>query len=177
MTRAGSLSLLLPVLVLGLPHPDGPPPAHTGGFGEPTCTDCHADFEVNEGPGGLVLTGFPERISPGAVYDLKVFLRHEGMARAGFQLSARTPDGAQAGRLAPVSDRTATATEDGIEYAGHTEAGSFAAGDSAAWTVRWTAPDSIAGDLVVHVTANAANGDDSPFEDWVYAGAWTLGIH
>jgi len=33
--------------------PDGPPPAHTGGFGEPTCRACHFDGDLNAEGGGL----------------------------------------------------------------------------------------------------------------------------
>jgi len=169
--RASSAAL---VLLLAFAYPDGPPPAFTGGFGEPTCTACHDDFALGAGPGSLTVSGLPGQVSPGTVYELQVFLRHEGMARAGFELSARFPDGTQAGRLAPSDDGTRLVAGNGVQYVGHSDAGSFVPGDSIRWSILWTAPDSLLGDVLIHAAANAANGDDSPFEDWIYAGAWTV---
>ena len=58
----------------------------------------------------------------------------------------------------------------GIQYAGHTGLGTPAApADSAAWTLHWTAPPAGAGRVTVSAAANAADGDNSPFGDHVYA--------
>lgn len=173
MLRTCSLAMLLAGFLPGPGYPDGPPPAHTGGFGEPTCTDCHDDFDANSGTGDLVISGFPDRVSPRVVYEIKVFLRQEGMARAGFQLSVRTGKGDQAGRFSHPTPRSATSSADGIDYAGHTDAGSRVEGDSTEWSVRWIAPDSLSSDIVLHVAANAGNGDDSPLGDRIYAGSWS----
>ena len=162
------------VFLLASAYPDGPPPAHTGGFGEPTCTACHDDYDLDEGPGSLSVHGLPARLEPGTVYELQVFLRHEGMNRAGFELSSRFTDGTQAGRLAPFDEGTQLVTANGVEYVGHSDAGSHVRGDSIGWAVRWTTPESLHSEILIHAAANAANGDDSPFEDWVYAGAWTV---
>lgn len=175
--RACSLALLVPFLVLAGRFSDGPPEGHTGGFGEPTCADCHMDYEVDSGPGSLSLEGLPERVRPGATYELRVVLRHAGMERGGFQIAARTAGGLQAGALEPVSDRTAPSEWDGVTYVSQTEAGSFAGGDSLAWTIRWTATDSADGAVLFHAAANAANGDDSPFEDYIYTSAWTTATY
>lgn len=152
------------------PHPDAPPPAHTGGFGEPTCHECHFQRDVNAGTGTLVLGDLPAYVDVGSTHRLTVTLTHPGQARAGFMLSARTVDGAQAGTLDAV-DATTTVTRAGdVAYLHHTLAGTAVAGDTAAWTFEWTANDLSAGDSVVfHLVGNAANDDESALGDYVYA--------
>ena len=76
-------------------EPQDPPPAHTGGFGEPTCQECHFDAGLNEGPGTLQVSGLPDRVLPDTTYSVVVRLAQPGMQRAGFMLSTRTPDGTQ----------------------------------------------------------------------------------
>ncbi|HYT84625.1 MAG TPA: choice-of-anchor V domain-containing protein [Gemmatimonadales bacterium] len=164
---------------------EGPPPAHTGGFGEPTCRQCHSDAGLNEPGGRLAITGFPPGYQPGRTYELAVSLERAGMLRAGFQLAARFAAGAgggagtQAGALAPADGRTAVVFDSGtgISYIEHTLAGTALAprsggeGGAARWTFRWTAPADPGGAVVMHLTANAANDDDSPLGDFIYATA------
>lgn len=154
------------------PHPDTPPPAHTGGFGEKTCQACHFDGPVSPGD-DFVSIGVPEAWQPGKAYALTVRFSSPGMLRAGFELSVRHPDGRQAGALAETDDRVQTSELGGVLYASQSEAGSFARADTARWTVAWTAP--LAGDsLRLHLAANAGNGDNSPLGDNVYVLAQTL---
>jgi hypothetical protein len=93
------------------------------------------------------------------------------MKLAGFQLAARFKDGAQAGTLTPgtgESERVGVETQSGIQYAGQKNAGtSLASGDSAQWTVVWTAPNT-GGPVIFAVSANAANGNESADGDFVY---------
>lgn len=67
----------------------------------------------------------------------------------------------------------------GVQYAQHTRLGTEpTSGDTAAWSVRWRAPGgergdtSITGDscghALVHLAANAADGDDSEFGDRIH---------
>lgn len=152
-------------------YPHGAPPGVTGGFGEPTCMQCHFDGTLDGGGGSLSVEGLPERYTPGGTYRLVVRLRQGALGAAGFQLAARGEDGVQAGRLAPVDGRTQVEVGPrGVQYAGHTEAGSAPGSPgTAAWTLAWTAPARGAGSVRVHVSANAADGDDSPLGDHVYA--------
>jgi hypothetical protein len=164
---------------------EGPPPAHTGGFGEPTCRQCHSDAGLNDPGGRLALAGVPSAYQPGRTYELAVSLERAGMLRAGFQLAARFAAGAgggaggeagrQAGALAPADDRTAVVFDSGtgISYIEHTLVGTALASGTAAarWTFRWTAPAAPGGAVVMHLTANAANDDDSPLGDFIYATA------
>ena len=165
-------------------YADGPPLAHTGGFGEPTCLRCHAD-SPGDSAARLTLDGAPANCAPARTYPLTLRLVRAGMARAGFQMSARftegTGAGRQAGAFSPLDDRvqvvaglTATPAGDSarVEYAQHSVAGTgLVAPDSAAWTLEWTAPERV-GAVALHVAANAANYDDSEFGDHIAVGAF-----
>src|SRR5919106_6886502 len=106
-------SACVAAILLAMPgarfYRDGPPLAHTGGFGEPTCRACHADNHLNDPAGSLSITGVPAVYAPGDTHRVTIFLRRAGMRRAGFQLSARFSDGRQAGALRVV-DSMATIT-------------------------------------------------------------------
>lgn len=161
--------------VHGRAYPFGAPPGTTGGFGEPTCQMCHLGAELNDPAGALTVEGLPERYTPGQAYRLIVRLRRPQMASAGFQLSARTAAGAQAGTFAVPAGAAAVKvqTAAGIHYIGHTEPGSrLAAPGAAEWPVVWTAPAS--GPVTFHISANAADDDRSPLGDYVYALERTL---
>ena len=151
----------------GRRFPDGAPPGTTGGFGEPTCMLCHLGAEPNDPAGSLAIEGLPERYAPGQAYRLVVRLRRADLAAAGFQLSARTAAGAQAGALAAVDSSTEIQTHPatGLQYAGHSRAGSRPG--AAEWAVTWTAPRS-AGPVTFNAAANAGNADASPLGDYVY---------
>lgn len=168
LVTAGACALLLGAVYL-----DGPPPAHSGGFGEPTCGQCHFDNPLDAPGGMLALDGIPEAVTPGEVYPLTITLARPEMQRAGFQLSVRYGGGAsagsQAGTLLATDERVAVDRAQGIEYIRHTEAGTaLSAPDTVRWRFQWQAPDSAAGAIVFHTAANAANGDESALGDHVY---------
>lgn len=162
---------------------DGPPPGHTGGFGEPSCHRCHFDRPVDPPGGRMEVAGLPGRFEPGRPYRFEVRVSGQEVGRAGFQLSARCAAGPrrgeQAGSLEAVSGRVEVvegAGEEyrgaaGVAYAGHTMTGTEPkGGDSVSWTVRWVAPEDPNGcsEVALHAAGNAANGDDSEFGDRIY---------
>jgi hypothetical protein len=153
-------------------HPDRPPVAHTGGFGEPTCHACHFDAPPGSGPGGLTATGVPRQLRPGARYAIQLQLVQQHLKAAGFQLSARYEDGTQAGVFTVVPDeheRVAVTPLDGTLYAHHLLDGtSLTAPDTARWTIVWQAPPHAPGTVTFHAAAVAADGDLSPLGDFVY---------
>ena len=148
-----------------------PQPAHTGGFGEPLCTACHFQAAANSGGGTLHLDGLPAEYIPGAAYPVTITIAQHGLRAGGFQMSARFEDGTQAGLLtaAPSDvDRVDVTTQADVQYIHHVYAGSRASvPDTARWHVVWTAP--AAGAVVFHVAANAADDDESPLGDMIYA--------
>lgn len=158
------------VPALAAAYLDGPPPGHTGGFGEPTCRACHVEGPADGAAPSLALLGAPERWEPGATYPLEVVLSRPGLEAGGFQLAARFTGGAdggrQAGGLAPVGARVAVIDSAGILYAEHARGGTRAGRpDTVRWRVAWTAPVGASGAVAFHVAANAANDDDSEFGD------------
>ncbi len=161
------------------PHLTGPPPGHTGGFGEPTCAVCHEGSDINAFGGSVVLEGLPTRYSPGAKYVLTVVLAAEETEAAGFQLAVRFSAGAGWGRSAgvfsPIDLRVAVSYgESGQPYAHHTETGSTVATDTgSSWSVEWTAPEK-GGPVAFHVAANSGNGDNSPLSDLVFVSQMIL---
>lgn len=168
-------SLFVATTVSPAAYIDGPPPAHTGGFGEPTCHACHFDGPVDDPAGGLALEDVPVAYEPGRGYLIRVVLTRPEMARGGFEMAARFAEGeragAAAGSLRGVDARVEVTRVDssGVAYAHHTEAGSALANPGTAeWTVEWTAPDAVAGPVIFHVAANAANDDLSAFGDHIY---------
>jgi len=159
----------------GLVHPDAPPPGHTGGFGEPTCQICHAEYPLDAAGIRVALMGVPQAAEGGSVHRVAVLVRAEGTVTAGFQLSTRGPDGRQAGRLRAV-DETVTVTRGEtpagiVEFAHQTERGTGDVDRSETmWTVEWVAPGEAV-DVTWSVSGNSGNGDNSPFGDLVGAGS------
>jgi hypothetical protein len=151
----------------------GPPIAHTGGFGEPTCHQCHFDSELTSANDALRIDGVPAVYEEGRTYRLRVSLADSAMKRAGFQLSARFEDGKQAGMLSPCDTLllqvlVSPATQ--VAYLEHRAAGTTAR-NSASWDFDWTAP-THKGTVVFHVAANAANDDASEFGDHIYSASF-----
>ena len=149
------------------PYDARPPLARTGGFGEPTCGECH--FGGPARPTGTVsLGGVPERYRPGEAYTLELILVDTTARVGGFQIAARVADGpnagTQAGTLCAIDARVIVATDSatGVQYASHSIA---APADSLRWRLTWRAPASDAGGVVFHIAANAADDDDSPLGD------------
>jgi len=159
-------------LVASHTYAEGAPPGFSGGFKEESCHACHFHAEPNSGGGRLTIEGIPERFVAGQRYTLAVTLTRGGMKRAGFQLAARFKDnGAQAGTLAPGPsdvERVGVERQGSVQYAGQKKGGSsVGAADAAQWTIEWTAPDG-GGPVIFHVSANAADGNDSADGDFVY---------
>ena len=160
---------------------DGPPPAHTGGFGSDTCHACHFENDLDAPGGSLTLAGVPDAFDPSMTYRITVSLVRPGMGRAGFQLAARVSEGDGAGGPAgalrpPDGDERVQVVEgpDGVAYAQHTEPGSALTGpEETSWIVEWrpAAPD--AASVTFHVAANAANDDASEFGDFIYTASAT----
>ena len=161
----------------GISFKSRPPVAHTGGFGEPTCRECHFDGPAPP-PNALSLGGVPERYQPGTTYRLEVSILDTTARVGGFELAARIAAGArageQAGILCALGARVAVIadTVTGVQYASHSGA---APADSLRWELDWRAPAEDVGTVVFHVAANSANDDDSMLGDVIITGAWEAG--
>jgi hypothetical protein len=159
-------------LVASHGYAEGAPPGFSGGFKEDSCHACHFHAEPNSGGGRVTIEAVPATFAPGERYRLTVTLTRDGMKRAGFQLAARFKDGgAQAGTFAPGPgdmERVGVETLSRVQYAGQKKAGSAVAStDPVTWTIEWTAPGR-GGAVLFHVSANAADGNESADGDFVY---------
>jgi hypothetical protein len=164
-------SVALAALPLALAaYQDGPVPGVTGGFGEPTCRQCHAGDAATV---GSLKIEAPATYLPGRAYDVRVTLERPGLQVGGFEVSARYLSGAlagtQAGSLEAVDERTRVITSRKIQYAQHTAAGSTSTKRGALqWSLTWRAPKSPRGQVVFHVAGNASNADYSALGDSIY---------
>jgi hypothetical protein len=52
------------------------------------------------------------------------------------------------------------------------EGSRLVAADTARWILVWAAP-AAGGTVLVHAAGNAADGDDSALDDFVYTGVWS----
>lgn len=171
----GSVLLLVSWILLTISvraYGSGPDAAKTGGFGEVTCSQsgCHVSFDLNEGKakglGELMISGLPKQYEPGRMYPITLAVAHtEGRGYWGFQLAARVKEtGAQAGELKPIDGSTQIVDEKGIQYIEHTLQGIAAN----TFEFIWVAPGSPAGEVIVHASGNAADGNGSPEGDYIY---------
>jgi hypothetical protein len=155
-------------------YPDGPPPGTTGGFGEPTCVSCHFASARPDSGGALDVGCLPAAYSIGVRYELTIDLVRPGMERAGFELSARFADGPalglQAGAFQALDPNVTITESGGVAYVHQTRAGATPPeAGRARWRLAWTAPRRADTPVVFHLAANAADGDESPLGDHVYA--------
>jgi hypothetical protein len=158
----------------------GPLPAHTGGFKENTCSQCHTTFPLNAGRvlgGSFFIAGVPPNYTAGTSYKLTIVLGHPGQSRWGFEFTARyRQSGRQAGMLVPADNLTQVKEYQGIQFISHTEAGTRKgnANGPVEFRFEWIAPDPAGGEILFNASANAANGDDDPMGDYIYtASAFT----
>lgn len=142
--------------------------AFTGGFGEQTCHSCHFDYDLNMDEGVLKLIGLPEAIQPSTEYEFTVEIGRPELGAAGFQLTSRFEDGTQAGYFMPNEEVTYTpSVGNNIQYLQHAIRNIRPDGDTKSWKFTWTAPSQVNSTIYFHLAGNAANGDESAFEDWI----------
>lgn len=147
--------------------------AFTGGFGEQTCRSCHFDYDLNPEDGSLQVSGIPEEISGGERMEISITVKRENLGRAGFQISSRFEDGSQAGQFeAEGNDRImfSKSVPDSLQYLQHSKTGSEPSDPNQnTWEITWKAPDKANRKIVFNIAANAANGDQSEFGDYIFA--------
>ena len=169
-------ALLLALPLIGIAYREGPAANVTGGFGEPSCRECHFDQPLNDASGRLSLSGVPDQYRGRQPYQITVTVDRPGMRRGGFEISARFASGAvqgtQAGSWRALDDRVQiirSETDPALLFVQHNGAGSVTANaGSASWTMEWAAPQSATDVVQFNVAANASNDDASPLGDYIY---------
>lgn len=180
--------IILPAITLALgfiavpnpPQPKSKPAAYpeyltgtfTGGFGEETCRSCHFDYDLNPDGGQLNVSGLESSFKPGEVIEIALEVSRKEIGKAGFQLSARFTDGRQAGTFL-LDDNSrimfTSSAPDSLQYVQHSAEGVEPNGDGMnKWTVQWKAPEKISSPVIFNIVANAGNGDQSEFGDFIY---------
>ena len=153
-------------------YPEHLPGAFTGGFGEKTCHSCHFDYDLNMEDGKLTISGIPESIKAEKIYSLKILLQRKDLQKGGFQLSARFANGKQAGIFEITDPERIGFTRqvsDSLQYIQHTSEGTYPESSTEIqWQINWKSPEIISDSIFFNVAANAANGDESEFGDWIY---------
>jgi hypothetical protein len=149
---------------------NGPPAEHTGALGQPDCSVCHFDNELNFQGGAVKLSGVPATYLAGQQYTITVTLEHSVLPIGGFQLAIQDIAGDPAGELTANQDDVKTMIADGTKqvYVQHGKPRRKHDDDTQIqWTIVWTAPDDQR-DLIIAVAAVAANDDASALGDNVY---------
>jgi hypothetical protein len=168
--------LLLILPLAGNAYRDGPAANVAGGFGEPSCQECHFDQPLNDPGGTLAITGTPDRYLARQSYRMTVALSRASMSRGGFEMSARFAAGDRAGQQAGVwrtlDDRVQIVRSEKdppVFFVQHNTKGSAVAQPGMArWTVEWTAPEDATDAVQFNAAGNAANDDASALGDYVY---------
>lgn len=166
--------LILVVTAVAYAKITGPDAGYTNAPGDlGNCTSCHDTFhEPNVGPGSVRMNGLPLVYDPGQEYTISITVQQGGRPRFGFQLTALDQNGNRAGTLATLGGDTQLNGETGFggrQYIEHTEPGTFPNGvASRTWQVRWVAPSSDIGTVRFWFAGNAANGDGTNQNDYIY---------
>jgi hypothetical protein len=157
-------------------YAEGPPPGHTGAPREVTCatSGCHDTRPANTGPGQFTITA-PSSYQLGQTYQITVTHRTSEASRLrwGFQLTALTGGGTQAGGIQVTSSTTQLLSDDGTgflrQYIEHSDTGTFPGTQGgASWTFNWVAPSSDVGPVSFYAAGNQANNDGLNTGDEIY---------
>jgi uncharacterized protein (TIGR03437 family) len=189
--QLAALGMILPVLLLA--YFSGPDAGVSGVPGEASCMACHTG---PPGPGSVTVT-FPGGAiyAPGVRQHLVVTINDTAQRRWGFQLTARLANSSstQAGTFIPGADgytqlvctQTSFRSEAfgnicasngmALQYIEQTASGSRPGAKSpASFEFDWMPPATYAGNVILYVAANAANGDNSERGDHIYTAKYTV---
>ena len=154
----------------------GPSPSHTNAPGEANCTECHGDFAVNSGTGGVTIAGVPANYTPNQSFQITVTTSQADAVVYGFQLTAVDVLGKRIGTFSlPSQTPTQMQVMDGFvdgnmrRYVEHTADGIIPTQfGSKTWTFTWTAPATRVGKIGFYAGGNAANSDGTASGDYIY---------
>lgn len=144
----------------------------SGGIG--VCTSCHFSYDVNEGDGSVTIEA-PETFVPGETLTFTVTVDNTTPPvtepKQGFEVSVEDDEAvAHVGTLVIVDSDNTRFAEGNPNYVTHTSTGN----QQTTWTVGWTAPADAPETVTIYAAGNAANGNFSPTEDYIYTDAVTL---
>ena len=144
-----------------LAYPDGAPWGSADPQAAENCGTCHFGAQPVLDSEAISVNGLPDRLEPGASYDLEVVFEDPAMAVAGFQMFA-VAAGQEAGAF--------EASIDDVEIIGAAirSIAPVKAAGAVSWALRWSASDTLPGQATIHIAATAGNDDGSPLGDVVH---------
>lgn len=117
----------------------------------------------------------PASYASGSSHTINVTVSDPTQRRWGFELSARTASGQQAGTLSPSDGTTQIKLLSGIQYIEHTNAPFTSVGAGFTFTFNWQAPDTSTGPVTFYAAGNAANGNGTADSgDHIYTSSWEV---
>ncbi|MEZ4702651.1 MAG: choice-of-anchor V domain-containing protein [Rhodothermales bacterium] len=177
MKRLALAPLVIAILffpIIAHTEKDGAEARRTGAPGNDTCatSGCHDDGTPNSGPGSVTVTT-PDRFEPGDTLNLTVTVAETGRSVFGFQVTVKKASNfGNTGRLLLAPN---TKFSDAIgDYVTHSKV--LESTDSGSWTLKWVAPDTSPGDIIIYAAGIASNGSGTRFGDRVYTTSTTVPV-
>lgn len=176
-TYLSALLSLLFIAVMVFPYARGPKNKKTGAPGEGICAEskCHADYELNSGPGKLQILGVPKVYQAGQSYPLTVKLQQKGQKRWGFQVTAIGDDSSKSGKITKYDEGLVQLDMDNVDgyeryYLNHTRNGTHrgTTDGPVSWEFTWEAPQDSTEKVTFYVAGNAANANRENSGDYIY---------
>lgn len=166
--------LIIPMAIVFFASSSGSPGGKTGSPGDNgnNCTQCHSGtpqnasnwITTNIGSGGYV---------NGQTYTITASGTHPGVGKFGFELTAEDEDGNKVGTFA-ITNPAETKLTNGNKAVTHTSGGTTPSGNGKSWSVNYTVPQGITGDITFYAALNAANGNGGTSGDQIYLASHTV---
>ncbi|MDZ4699369.1 MAG: choice-of-anchor V domain-containing protein [Rhodothermales bacterium] len=155
---------------------DGAEARRTGAPGNDTCatSGCHDDGTPNSGPGSVTVSASTSGpFAPGDTVEFTVTVAETGLSVFGFQATVKkASNSGNTGRLLLAPN---TEYSDAIgDYITHSKV--LESNNTGSWTLRWVAPDTNPGDVIIYAAGVASNASGSRFGDKVYTSSTTLPV-
>ncbi len=163
MNKLQPIYAVLFTLFLLYAFSSNPSNSNTGAPGDSNCTSCHGNPN-NSFDGAVSIKGLPDDIVPGTTYKLSVVTKVTAgnPMRAGFQMVVLDGAANNAGNLMNPSNSSTVTLANGRNYFEHNPALFFNGIDSVAWSVDWTAPNTIGSDSIeIYINSILGNGSGS----------------
>jgi hypothetical protein len=159
---------LIPIIIILMANSSGSPGGKSGSPGDNsnTCTDCHTGS--SNPVSGWITTNVPsEGYTPGDTYTITATGTHTGVGKFGFELTVEDQSGNKVGTLI-ITDATQTKFTNGSNAITHTSSGNTPSGNSKTWSMDWTAPFGVSGNIGIYAAFNAADGTGNTGGDVIY---------
>jgi len=169
--------IAIPSVLLLFSYTSGSPGGKSGspGDGGNTCTDCHSGTAQTQS--GWITTNIPaEGFTAGETYTITATGTHSGVAKFGFELTAENTSGSKVGMFT-ITEPGRTKPANSNHSVTQTSGGTSVSGNTATWTMDWTAPALSPSVVKFYAAFNAANGNGMTSGDIIYTSVATYNIY